>query len=532
MRVEKRGDKWIVTTEDGSKVLGTHDTKADAEAQLRAIEASKARAMNARPAFATVPSFRFSLDISKGLDGAIGKWSRGATFGYKGAKGEGLDFTLSSLTQMVDNAASRGDRISICQDHLSILGPPVGRPAPSLGFFYGLALFDKGKLVKSWAYDGGQPPDGVDEKGQPRDGLYCRLGEITPLGRDTREGLANYSSLSPAFPPPDQTTDESGNPIGYALLDFAATSTPFQAGCELQLHRLSIPTGERALNTGVPSMNPEMMKRMGFAEDAKPTVAEKMAAYSKHAMDKADGDDLKAMADDLEKHEEPEAKEMAAKFKKLGAIEEPKKLAADADGDEEKAKAAMAAMFGVSPTSLTFSAIATHMAAKTVPAAEVATLKSQVATMSAQIAASRDEKIGDSAKQYVETQIADGRADAKASAALINTFSRAAAETHGKAGATRESIAAAGAAAVEPFLLTKGTLTLGKRVTAGGHPIGKPSMPVTSFAADSPDAIEMEIAKKAREKMKADKTITMAQAQRAVLAADPALAAQFRALSR
>ena len=38
--VEKRGSKYVVLSEAG-KVLGTHDTKAAADAQLRAIEASK-----------------------------------------------------------------------------------------------------------------------------------------------------------------------------------------------------------------------------------------------------------------------------------------------------------------------------------------------------------------------------------------------------------------------------------------------------------------------------------------------------------
>lgn len=39
--VEKRGDKWVVLDHTKTKVLGTHETKADAEAQLRAIEANK-----------------------------------------------------------------------------------------------------------------------------------------------------------------------------------------------------------------------------------------------------------------------------------------------------------------------------------------------------------------------------------------------------------------------------------------------------------------------------------------------------------
>ena len=41
--IEKRGSKWVLLTKDRSRVLGTHDSKADAEAQERAIEASKYR---------------------------------------------------------------------------------------------------------------------------------------------------------------------------------------------------------------------------------------------------------------------------------------------------------------------------------------------------------------------------------------------------------------------------------------------------------------------------------------------------------
>lgn len=40
-KVEKRGDKWVVTDSTGKKVLGTHPTKEEADKQLRAIEWSK-----------------------------------------------------------------------------------------------------------------------------------------------------------------------------------------------------------------------------------------------------------------------------------------------------------------------------------------------------------------------------------------------------------------------------------------------------------------------------------------------------------
>lgn len=41
--IVKRGKKYLVKTEDGSRTLGTHDNEGDAKAQLAAIEMAKAR---------------------------------------------------------------------------------------------------------------------------------------------------------------------------------------------------------------------------------------------------------------------------------------------------------------------------------------------------------------------------------------------------------------------------------------------------------------------------------------------------------
>lgn len=41
MSVKKQGNQWIVTDSTGRKVLGRHKTKAQADAQLAAIEISK-----------------------------------------------------------------------------------------------------------------------------------------------------------------------------------------------------------------------------------------------------------------------------------------------------------------------------------------------------------------------------------------------------------------------------------------------------------------------------------------------------------
>lgn len=47
--IVRRGDKWALMTRDGKKMLGLHATQAEAEAQERAIEASKRRDSEGRP---------------------------------------------------------------------------------------------------------------------------------------------------------------------------------------------------------------------------------------------------------------------------------------------------------------------------------------------------------------------------------------------------------------------------------------------------------------------------------------------------
>lgn len=43
MSVRKRGSKFVVTNKAGTRVLGTHKTRAAAVRQLRAVEAAKHR---------------------------------------------------------------------------------------------------------------------------------------------------------------------------------------------------------------------------------------------------------------------------------------------------------------------------------------------------------------------------------------------------------------------------------------------------------------------------------------------------------
>lgn len=166
----------------------------------------------------SVPAFRFSIID---LKSAVGKWSRIATFGPKSKDGAEMMFDATTLGQMVDNAAARGDRIAIDNDHASAY--PETRDAPALGFFGALAVVAGGRVVKSW--NGSPDPAGL------ADGLYGRLDEITPRGEDPLVGLANYRTMSPMFV--EEGTDEQNRPIGYALLNVAATNVPFQSGAEI-----------------------------------------------------------------------------------------------------------------------------------------------------------------------------------------------------------------------------------------------------------------------------------------------------------
>lgn len=72
-----------------------------------------------------------------------------------------------------------------------------------------------------------------------------------------------------------------------------------------------------AAGKGARTMNPDLMKRMGFADGANPSVEEKMAAYAKCAMGDATPEEIKAMAADLEASGDEKAKAMAKKMGEL-----------------------------------------------------------------------------------------------------------------------------------------------------------------------------------------------------------------------
>ena len=101
---------------------------------------------------------------------AVGKWSRIATFGAKAKDGAEMTFDATTLGEMVRNAATRGDRIAICADHLSAYVAQTGQPAPALGFFDALAVVASGQIVEQWN-------DAPSDAPALEDGLYARLGE-------------------------------------------------------------------------------------------------------------------------------------------------------------------------------------------------------------------------------------------------------------------------------------------------------------------------------------------------------------------
>lgn len=169
----------------------------------------------------SVPSFRFAVDVSR----AVGSWNRIATMGRKVKDGVAVDFNAATLGQMVDNAARRNELIAVDADHSAAF--PETRDSPALAFIDGLAVIFGGRVVKSWR---GSPSNAASMP----DGLYARIGEVTPRGRDPLVGLVNYRFTSPLFM--DQALDEQGRDIGYALLNVAAVNVPFQAGTELQFH--------------------------------------------------------------------------------------------------------------------------------------------------------------------------------------------------------------------------------------------------------------------------------------------------------
>jgi len=185
------------------------------------------------------------FDATPGPDGRVrtAVWDRFCTLGQKIKEGEESVFDQETLGQMVANWYARGGRLAMCQDHKSAATPYVS--APALAFYDALAIVVDGQivLVRKLAESAAEDPDAAtlvdsvkrfateDNPDPSPDGLWGWRCEVTPLGQDAKEGLRNYKGISPMFLVDGK--DEQERPIGYVVLDVAATNTSFQAGCEI-----------------------------------------------------------------------------------------------------------------------------------------------------------------------------------------------------------------------------------------------------------------------------------------------------------
>lgn len=97
--IEKRGEKWCLLTHDRSRVLGCHDSQADAEAQERAVQARK----HAEKDLYTVPA----VEIFR-----TGKWN-------------GDDYSTQDLDAMVAAASTVGFTPPIKAGHEDAGGKPA-----------------------------------------------------------------------------------------------------------------------------------------------------------------------------------------------------------------------------------------------------------------------------------------------------------------------------------------------------------------------------------------------------------------------
>ncbi len=280
MRIQQRGSKWVVLPENGDKVLGTHDTKEDALAQLRAIEASKSR--------------HALFEAQRGPDGKVrtGVWDYVCVEGEDEKDGQSTRFDPSTLGQMIDNFSERGDDVPIDANHQSNYVQYNGQPAYALGFYSALALVWDGKIIKTSKVDESQTyTEGLDLS---KNGLWAYRTEVTEFGD---KYLPGYKYLSPTFI--SNGTRRDGSECGYLLCAVAATNSPWQAGTQITFDRTR-PTGvgifatmttEPAAFDAAPdsgdtaskkgtSMNPEMMAKLGLSEGSTPE--EKEAAFGSY----------------------------------------------------------------------------------------------------------------------------------------------------------------------------------------------------------------------------------------------------------
>lgn len=173
-----------------------------------------------------------TFDSRRGADGRVraGVWDRVCVPGFDQKDGMATEFTVATMSQMVDNFARRGDPVPVDHNHQSNYAAQNGMPAPALAWYGALAVVDRGRVVKSHALAGVAPgSDGLD---LAKDGLWAYRTEVTEEGDRL---LPNFKLLSPTFTPRGVARD--GSEVGYVLAAVAATNTPWQSGTAITFGR-------------------------------------------------------------------------------------------------------------------------------------------------------------------------------------------------------------------------------------------------------------------------------------------------------
>lgn len=115
----------------------------------------------------------------------------------------------------------------------------------------------------------------------PADGVYARRAEVTPLGADPKEGLANFRYTSPYY---------VRMPDGWRLLNLTVTNDPRMDGCALAyergarvaMQRIVRPARTAMERTNMDPKDSAVMTAAGCAESDSPEEKmAKMAAYAR-----------------------------------------------------------------------------------------------------------------------------------------------------------------------------------------------------------------------------------------------------------
>lgn len=174
------------------------------------------------------------FDSVRGPDGKVraGVWDRVCVPGHDEKDGQSTDFTLETLSQMVDNFVDRGDPIPLDYNHQSNYSHINGQPAPALAWYGALAVVMDGEVVKMGCAAGVSATGAEPGMDLSKDGLWAFRHEVTEIGQEL---LPGFKLTSPTFT--SEGTKRDGTPVGYCLAAVAATNTPWQGGTSITFAR-------------------------------------------------------------------------------------------------------------------------------------------------------------------------------------------------------------------------------------------------------------------------------------------------------